>query len=344
MDIIERSECVYYGAPIPRNPGLLTVLCLVFDKVHFPGAYLPMGGYDKTALQQEIDRLGTLPSDGSTQQLIGLLNFTKDYRLPLDGILEYPDDGDTVFGARDPETAKLAHRLHELHFPPRKNVIPSYTPSHLKGIPGSEESVVYAGPFFLEARAINYASEKGLPLLDDGMGIALPFAAPYKDNASSLATLLAIESAALVLPDMPVLRPQELVDFRVENEKELRNFRASMLRYARTLNSDISDGADTEEVLRKARFLADSEIAPTLHDLNRDLTNPNRPWLKRMADGVRITSSVVVGVLTGGLIGQTAAEGLKNAMLSEVEARDSKMEAAKRNGLYYLAKAKAIGK
>ena len=146
----------------------------------------------------------------------------------------------------------------------------------------------------------------------------------------------------LVLTDLPLLTTQELVDFRTENIKELQNFRASMLRYAKALNAQISEDPSTEELYRKTKFFIETEINPALHDLNRDLANPNRPWYQRMSDGARISSSVVTAFLTGGLLGQTAAEGVRSALLSEMEASGDKQEAAKRNGLYYLIKARTV--
>ncbi len=50
---------------------------------------------------------------------------------------------------------------------------------------------------------------------------------------------------------------QELVDFRLENTRELRNFRASMLRYSKTLNAEITNDTGTEELIKKVKFLAD---------------------------------------------------------------------------------------
>jgi hypothetical protein len=63
MGNIERLECVYYPGPIPANSAVLTVLCFLFDKIHFPNVYLPMGGYDKKALREEIKRLVPRLSD-----------------------------------------------------------------------------------------------------------------------------------------------------------------------------------------------------------------------------------------------------------------------------------------
>jgi hypothetical protein len=146
----------------------------------------------------------------------------------------------------------------------------------------------------------------------------------------------------LALPDLPVLTPQEIVEFRMENVRELKNFRGAMLRFAKSLNSLISENTSDEELQRKTKFVLDTEIIPSLHDLNRDLINPNRPWHRRIVDTVRIASSIATGAFTGGLAGTTAAEGIKGLVLSEFEGKGEKLQAAKRNGLYYLLKAKGI--
>lgn len=358
MDNIERLECVYYPGPIPANSAVLTVLCVLFDKIHFPNVYLPMGGYDKEALRKEIERLeGVLEEDRKrssyqsyqTGQLIGQLKFL-EYRLPLDGILEFPTPGDAIFGggngSKRPD-GKLARAIYDANYPPRKNFEPMFDTSSLKGLPGGEESIIHAGDFFYQAGAIQYSAEKQIPLIDDGtrdqFGLALPFKAQHKDNAPALATLLAVESLGLVLPDLPPMTCEELVDFRFENEKELRNFRASMLRFATSLNQQLPDNPSVEELNSKVKFIVDTEVAPALHDLKRDLDNPNRPWQKRIADVGRIASAVTVGWLSGGPIAPTAAAALTNAVLSDLEGRGDRQEAVKRNGLYYLLKARAIG-
>src|SRR6185437_9275991 len=342
MDMIDRLECVYYPGAVPPDSAVLIVLSLVFDKIYFPGVYLPMGDYDRTLLKKEIERLEGVPRDHSTNRLIGILKFL-EFRQPLDGILEYPSGREAIFGAtREQGNGKLVRAIYDAHYPPRENFEPSFEGASAKGLPESEEEVLYLADFTYQANAISYAASNHLPLLDDGSGLTLPFRAPYKDNARSLATLLAIESAGLVLPELPLLSAQELVDFRIENKKELQNFRASMLSYAKTLNAQLSEDTSVEEVNRKARFVVESEINPALHDLNRDLQNPNRPWYKRMIEGVKIASSVAIGVLSGGLVGQTAAEGIRNTILAEAEAKGDKLEAARRDGLYYLIRAKTL--
>ena len=54
----------------------------IFDKVYFPGVYLPKEGFDLGDLDKEIARLKSppVPQDYDTQLLIGALNLTKRAR------------------------------------------------------------------------------------------------------------------------------------------------------------------------------------------------------------------------------------------------------------------------
>lgn len=344
MDNIDQLECVYYPAHIPNNSAVLSILCLVFDRIHFPGTYLPKGDYDRELLRHEIDRLKALnPKTYETDILIGTLSFL-ECRLPLDGILVYPSTSGSIFGEKLSDKGELARAIYNANYPPRPNFEPMIGGSCSKALPGSDESIEYKELFSYQANAIKYAANNDLPLLDDGTGLKFPFQGRYKDNAPALATLLAVESIKVALPHVPILTPRELIDFRADNVKELRAFRSSMLRYARELNQQISNDGSKEELFKKAKFLVDTEISPALHDLNRDLTNPNRPWHKRMTNGITISSSVVAGFLTGGLVGQSAAQGIRDAILSEIEGKGDKQEAAKRHGLYYLLNVKTLGK
>jgi hypothetical protein len=83
---IERLECVSYATPIPRDRATLTVLSIVFDKIHFPGVYIPKGDYDPAALEAEIERLRRLPpTTRGVDELVGMLSFVP-LRLPFRGV------------------------------------------------------------------------------------------------------------------------------------------------------------------------------------------------------------------------------------------------------------------
>ena len=338
---IERLECVYYSGPVPSDWAVLTTLCFVFDKIYFPCVHLPLGDYDKNDLLREITRLRELNDNSrETAQLIWMLQFL-EARNTLDGILEYPSPASIFSSTRSDKIHKSARIIYDANFLTRENFEPSFSSGYSKALPGSEQSVDYAGDFFYQAEALAFAAERQIPVLDDGSGLALPFKAKYKDQVQSLSTIMAIESIRAVLPELPILKPREIVEFRMENLKELKNFRAAMLRLTGTLNSQIADNSSDQDVQRKAKVIVETEVIPALHDLKQDLSNPNRAWHRRWIDGVGIASSLAIGTFFGPL-GAAAVNGVKNLVTSELEGKGNKLAAAKRNGLYYLIRAQGI--
>jgi len=347
LDNVLKLEAVYFSTPIPRNMAVLTVLGAVFDTVYFPGVYLPKQGYDEAELDKEIARLEALPATRGydTQLLIGILKFTKLAKL-LEGFCEFTADPDDPFGSKTPVPGQLVNAIYEsIYGPPPANFIPHFDSGHAKGLPGSGESVIYPGNFHYLARAIIHSGKTGIPLLNDipGLPIAgLPDKVPT-DNAKVLATIIAIECTKLVLPPTPILRPQDIMEFRAENAPLLRGFRRSMLRYARDLNGKIKD-ISPDEFEAKTKFFVDTEIVPPLDELNATMNDPARPWFKRAVDGLKIIPEIGGAYLKGG----TAAAFTKAITASaaqffvEVAAKGDKEEALKRSGLTYLLRLKAF--
>jgi hypothetical protein len=79
LDNALKLEAVYYSAPVPRDLATLTVLGAVFDKVYFPGVYLPTGGFDQGELDKEIERIveATRGKPTRNPNLPGILSFVK---------------------------------------------------------------------------------------------------------------------------------------------------------------------------------------------------------------------------------------------------------------------------
>lgn len=48
-------EAVYYPNPVPDSLASLTILALVFDRLYFPGVYIPEAGVDLAATRSEIE-------------------------------------------------------------------------------------------------------------------------------------------------------------------------------------------------------------------------------------------------------------------------------------------------
>jgi hypothetical protein len=339
IDATLKLEAVYLSAPIPRNLAVLTAMGAIFDKVYFLGVYLPKEGFDVGELDKEITRLKALPQDYDRQLLLGILGLTKHAKT-LAGFCEFTADPDDVFGTKSEPPQQLVRAIFEaIHGPPREGFTPMFDSGHSKGLPGGDETVNYPGNHHYLARAIIHSGKTGIPLLNDIPGLKLPGmldAAP-QDDAKLLAGILAVECTRIALPPTPLLRPEDIVEFREANAHLLRGFRRSMLRYAADLNSKIKD-ITPEEFETKTKFFIETQIIPSMDELNATMNDPARPWHKRAIDALKIIPQVGGAFLAGGgaaaltkAITATAAE-----FFVEVAAKGDKKEALKRSGLTYL--------
>ncbi len=236
---MSQLEAIYYSAQIPRNMATLTFLGLVFEKLHLPGVYLPSGGYSDQELQKEIDRLASLsPMTDHIRDLIGFLEFTK-YVDTLSGFLVLEEKSKAVFGNSKSVTMDAVGELYQaVHGPNKPGWTPMFDQGSHKQIPGSDEFIGYPGDYVYQVGAVISASEKGIPLVNDipGLPVLGNDRSVPKDDATSLSTILAMQSIALGCPEIPVLHPQELAEFRENNKPHLAAFRRSMLRYSAEFN------------------------------------------------------------------------------------------------------------
>src|SRR5215469_8829792 len=83
LDQPDILEAVYYSHAVPRSPAVLTILGLIFDRLYFPGVYMPPPGFDRKAVESEIQRIishyqGRV--DANTRQLLDCLGFALHYK------------------------------------------------------------------------------------------------------------------------------------------------------------------------------------------------------------------------------------------------------------------------
>ena len=346
IDETLKLEAVYLSAPIPRNLAVLTAMGAIFDKVYFPGVYLPKEGFDLGELDKEIARLKALPNaDYDRQLLIGILSLTKHAKT-LAGLCEFTGDPDDVFCTKSAPPQQLVQAIHDvIHGPPRKGATLMFESGSTKGLPGGDETVNYPESHHYLARAIIHSGKTGIPLLNDIPGLTLPGmldVAPH-DDAKLLAGTLAVECTRIALPPTPLLRPEDIMEFREANAALLRAFRRSMLRYAADLNGKIKD-ISWAEFEAKTKFFVETQIVPSMDELNATMNDPARPWHKRAVDALKIIPQVGGAFLAGGgaaaltkAITATAAQ-----FFVEVAAKGDKEEALKRSGLTYLLRLRAF--
>jgi hypothetical protein len=340
LDAALALDAVYYSHPIPQNLAVLTVMGAVFDRVYFPGVYIPKGGYDERDLRKEIDRLKAVARqcDRDSSDLISMLEFVKHART-LDGFCVFTGDGASAFP--DPAPEQLARDVfYAISGPQRPGWEPMLHSGHHKAIPGSDEQVSWPGTYHYLAGSLIESGKRGIPLLNDVRGLPIPGidqAAPRDDAARTLAAVLAIECTKLALPPIPVLRPEQLMEFRAENKEALRAFRRSMLQYAGDLNDKVK-GLSPADLERETKFFVHTQIVPVMDELRSSMSDPTRPWYNRVADHVRVVAELGANFFA---MDPTAAiaKALANyagVLGSELTARGDQRQTLKRSGLYYL--------
>lgn len=336
-------EAVYYSAPIPRSFATLTALGFVFDRVHFPGVHLPTENFDIKEWQKEIDRISELNlRDPGTRELLWTMRFVAHAKT-LEGFCVFDRATDDPLGDDVPQ--QLARNIFELiHGPPSNDWVPMLNSWHSKAVPGSDEHMTYPGTFHYPGLALMRAAEMGFPLLNDIEGLPIPGATEtdFANNAPSLAAFLALQTIMVVLPELPLLRPEDLVEFRDENREPLRAFRRAMLRYAGDWRGKL-DQATQKDIEESATFLIQTEIVPVLDELRQSMNQPARRWYERAIDLMRVAPSVTAACFTMGPHAAVAKALTSFApqFFEELSAQGDKKEALKRSGLYYLLRLEA---
>ena len=344
---LETLEAVYYPAQVPSSLEALTLLGFLFDRVYFPGVYLPPpGSLDLKELDKEIQRI--LAFKFSDIETIELLNC-----MMLAGKIEHISDF-CIFDGKpggiptiDPLAPQVANALEQMIFgPPPENFIPIQSGNFVKGLPGGDQmisQVAFPGWSQYPANALIYATKNQLPLINDNPELPVPgIPGNPKNNAKILATILTIESVKLVLPKLRPLTPEELRDFRLDTAEFVKPFRLAMLRMAKDLNAAITSEMTLQGVQKHARFLVETSVYPELVELERVVHDPGKPWYRRAVDLARsapeiITSfsampkNMALAILLGRIAGVLA------------DARDEQLDKERklgRTGLHFLLKLK----
>jgi hypothetical protein len=334
-------EGIYYSHVVPRDPAILTLMGLVFDKVHFPGAYFPSKGFDLQQVGEEIARLEQLPRDFDTAELIGILKFLKHVPA-LRSFCEFQPTTAGIFSDQRFPPQAIMEMYDSIYGPRPEGWTPMISSGHSKGLPGGDESISYRGEFHQFANAIYESARTGIPLINDipGLPVFSDIASPVGD-AHALAGLLSVLCMKLILPEMPVLAPADLMEFREESKKELRAFRRSMLTFAADLNQALGQDSDGQEIEKKAKFFVETTVSPQLDELRETISKPKYGWITRSV--FTMLPTVGAGYLAGGMMGAIATfltSGVAHVP-KEFSSDHKPAKDAKKNGLYYLLKAES---
>lgn len=339
-DPILKLEAVYYASPIPAYKQSLTFLAVVFDKIHFPDVYLPDDGFDTKEVLKEANRIEALGlKDYETALLVGTLR-TLPLMTDLKKFCHFTGNSNSFGTNFSPETAQLVDALEVEVFGPRP---PGFTPTYetrcCKGLPGGDAAIIYPGSLFYHANAMVYAAKHALPLVNDNQRLPVP-AFSGKDavhNTKLLATIMAMECVKVALPNVRPLTPREIVELREELGKYLAVFRQSLLDLAAELNRQISQNASYADIMQAARFIAETQVEPSLAELRAGLERSGGDWYKRTFDVVKEVPTLVTMYATmPAEIAIAKALAMFGGLVQDIRTTSNGKNEAARSGMYYL--------
>jgi hypothetical protein len=353
LDQPDTLEAVYYSHAVPRNLEVLTTLGLIFDRLYFPGVYMPPPGFDQKAVESEIQRIishfqGRL--DPNTRQMLDCMSFALHYK----DVAEF-----CIFPGKPGRIEQFEGLVHDvvnqlelMVFGPRpEGEIPiHYVGPWVKGLAGDDPTVHQLrapDTLYYPANALVFAARRNLPLVNDLEWLPVPgIPVDPKANAKLLATILTMESVSLVLPRLKPLQPAALRDFREELAPYMKPFRVAMLKLSKELNVVIQAGASLAEVQKQARFLVQTDVYPKLAELDAVIQNPHKHWYRRAVDLAKAAPELAANFATLP-VGLAIAKVLAKIAGALADVRDEQLSREKQvssTGLYYLLKLKATAR
>lgn len=336
-------EAVYYSQPVPSSLETLTVLSFIFDKIYFPGVYMPKSGIDEVEARKEIERIRSLGvRDIEDAQLINCMVFALHNKYLKDFCVFTGEFG--WCGILEEGTKELTMLLEELIFgPPPPGFTPTPPMGFAKGLPGEKEAGVN-GPSWISypANALIYSVKNELLLLNDNPMLPVPALGNVspENNAKMLSVILAIESVKMVLPKLKALTPQEIMEFREQTREYVRPFRLAMLRLSKDLNSAIRSDMDLGEVQKAANFLVETTVYPELEELRKIIHDSGKPWYRRAVDLAKSAPELASNFISMPkhlAIAHLLAK-IASALVDLQDDRLRKESKMLRSGLYYLLK------
>ena len=145
---------------------------------------------------------------------------------------------------------------------------------------------------------------------------------------------------------MAALSPEQLMEFRAENEVGLRHFRRAMLRHADELNARIA-GLEASAIEGKTKFYVETQILPELDELRESLAASSRSWRERLTDAMQIVGEIVPACFASDPKAAIMLALMKNApgfVGREIAAAGDKKAKRRSSDLYYLLQVERAAK
>lgn len=329
-------EAVYYPRATPLSHETLTFMALAFERVHFPGFYMPGGDFDKGKLKAILKEASEAPGEKPPDyaRVINGMIFALN-RDDLRQFCVFSDKPEGLDAGEEQRARNLGLDIMRAigDEPPLgvQGELVHWTQIHLQnGI------MRYPSAFEYPAHALLYAKARGIPVINDDPGMPVP-AVQADMGAAGLSSILAAECLRLALPVIPKLSIPQIIEVRHELQGPLTAFRNAMVRLSKDLDARVRGGDETRSVQEHARFVIETSVAPTISELEASMAKPKQPWLRRAVEMAKLAPDLAVAFTTLSPAAAAKVLGELGGLLINVkEDRDKQIAEAKRTGLYYL--------
>jgi hypothetical protein len=147
-------------------------------------------------------------------------------------------------------------------------------------------------------------------------------------GTKALASLLAMKSITLLLPEVGQLNPYEVLEARNKLSDNLAHFWAGMLRLSKNVKSGIKSDANATDIIFGAQELVDSEILPAIIELKKQIQAEKKSLFFRLVGPIRSLVKLGIGVSMSNphaitLAALDAGKVVSSEILKHVEALNS---------------------
>lgn len=155
---------------------------------------------------------------------------------------------------------------------------------------------------------------------------------------------MAIECAALLLPNINPLNTMQILEIREELKPYLSPFRMSLLKLAKDLDTAISDSATDQDVREKAALLVKTSVVPQLVELRAAIDRPNKDWYKWAFGAAKYAPSLAAAYASVPLaLAAASLTAICDALVHVADAQAKNQDTA-RSGMYFLLRLMELGK
>lgn len=333
-------DAVFYNSFVLPLEAL-SILAFVYDKIHLPGVHIDINGLDKNELFKQIEsiRKGGIRDTDTLDQYHAMITALVYSYCP--SVFQLSKHERKAFGSLEDGAGNLAKEIEELYFgPPKPGFTPTIATGHCVPLPGGA-CIDVPAKWSYPANSLIYSTQECLPLITTNPTMPIPgLPSEVKSNAKILSTILAMECIKLVLPNIKTIEPWEIEELKEKTKEYFVPFKLRMLKLSKVLNSAISSSSTTDEIIKEAKFIFESEVEPEMIELKTAISHSGQPWHNRLIDLTKDMPQLVLGFTT--LPSNIAIANVLaklGVFFSDIRSEQlSKDEARKRGGLYYLLK------